>query len=179
MKYSLINDNNIIVGIYDSVDKIKSLKTYNETMSIIPAEEHHKKGLDINSYVVITNKEKIEKGIIKLEKNQVFFEKEDYIATLLPTEKYENGQIVEKTMQEKLTEELITQEEYDNYILENRTKEYQENLDGQRAELLESVLNNLNEQGLLTEEQKLALEAKNNKRKEIKETHPKSAMVLN
>ena len=71
MKYSLINDNNIIVGIYDSIDKIKSLKTYNETMSIIPAEEHHKKGLDINSYVVITNKEKIEKGIIKLEKNQV------------------------------------------------------------------------------------------------------------
>lgn len=178
MKYSLIDNKDVIVSIDENIEKLKKLKIYNDSMSIIPSEPHHKKGLNLNTYTVMTNKEKIEKGIIKLEDNQVFFENEDYIATLLPSQKYENGKILEKTMQEKLQEGLIEQEEYDNYIIENREREYSQNLDGKRAELLESVLNNLNEKGLLTEEERIELENLNLKRKEIKEAHPKAMSVL-
>lgn len=81
-------------------------------------------------------------------------------------------------MQEKLQEGLIEQAEYDNYIIESRQNEYSQNLDGKRAELLESVLNNLNEKGLLTEEERIELENLNLKRKEIKEAHPKAMSVL-
>ena len=177
MKYSLIDGKNVIVSIDENIEKLEKLK--DDTMSIIPSEPHHKKGLNLNTYTVMTNKEKIKKGIIKLEDNQVFFESEDYIATLLPSQKYENGKILEKTMQEKLQEGLIEQAEYDNYIIESRQNEYSQNLDGKGAELLESVLNNLNEKGLLTEEERIELENLNLKRKEIKEAHPKAMSVLN
>ena len=55
----------------------------------------------------------------------------------------------------------------------------QTNLDGARAELLDSVLSNLSNQGLLTEEQKTQLDMLNNKRIEIKESNPKSDILLN
>ena len=82
-------------------------------------------------------------------------------------------------MEEKLRENLITQEEYDNYIIQIRQMQYQTNLDGARAELLDSVLSNLSNQGLLTEEQKTQLDMLNNKRIEIKESNPKSDILLN
>lgn len=70
MKYSLIDGKNVIVSIDENIEKLEKLK--DDTMSIIPSEPHHKKGLNLNTYTVMTNKEKIEKGIIKLEDNQVF-----------------------------------------------------------------------------------------------------------
>lgn len=81
--------------------------------------------------------------------------------------------ITSKTYEELFRENLITVEEYNNYIISIRQGQYQTNLDGVRAELLESVLNNLANQNLLTEEQKQQLESLNNKRQEIKEKYPK------
>ena len=83
--------------------------------------------------------------------------------------------ITEKSMEEKLRENLITQEEYDNYIIQIRQMQYQTNLDGARAELLDSVLSNLSNQGLLTEEQKSQLESLKVKRQEIKTQYPKQS----
>ena len=106
------------------------------------------------------------------------------IEKLEPTQKIEISEdgtkyIIEKSMEEKLRENLITQEEYDNYIIQIRQMQYQTNLDGARAELLDSVLSNLSNQGLLTEEQKTQLDMLNNKRIEIKESNPKSDILLN
>ncbi len=87
--------------------------------------------------------------------------------------------IVEKTMIEKLEEEIITQEEYNNHIINIRQAEYSSKLDGKRAELLESVLHNLSSQGLLTEIEQSLLEELNRTRLEIKESNPKAEKILN
>ena len=59
MKYSLIDNKDVIVSIDENIEKLEKLK--DDTMSIIPSEPHHKKGLNLNTYTVMTNKEKIEK----------------------------------------------------------------------------------------------------------------------
>lgn len=79
----------------------------------------------------------------------------------------------EKTPEMKLKDGLITTEEYNNYIISQRQGQYQINLDGERAELVDSVLNSLASQGLLTEEQKTQLESLQIKRQEIKEKYSK------
>ncbi len=104
----------------------------------------------------------IELGIEKLDERQKIVITED-------GKKY----ITQKTYEELFRENLITSEEYNNYIIQIRQGQYQTNLDGVRAELLESVLNNLASQNLLTEEQKQELESLNIKRQEIKEKYPK------
>ena len=78
-----------------------------------------------------------------------------------------------KSYDELLSEGIITKEEYNNYIISQRQGQYQINLDGERAELVDSVLNSLASQGLLTEEQKSQLESLQIKRQEIKEEYPK------
>ncbi|MEI0579462.1 phage tail protein [Brachyspira pilosicoli] len=108
----------------------------------------------------------IELGIEKLDKNKKIVE--------------ENGKkyITEKTMEEKLKEGLITQEEYNNYIIQLRQSQYYQNLDGKRAELLDDVLHKLASQGLLTDEQKSNLNEIEDIRKEIKESNPKAEVLL-
>ena len=73
----------------------------------------------------------IEKGLEVLDKNKKIVEGNG--------KKY----ITEKSMEEKLKEGLITNEEYNKYIISQRQSQYTQNLDGARAELLDSVLNNL------------------------------------
>ncbi len=109
----------------------------------------------------------IERGLEKLDKNKKIVE--------------ENGKkyITEKSMEEKLKEGLITKEEYNAYIVSQRQSQYNQNLDGKRAELLEDVLHKLASQGLLTDEQKANLNELDNKRKEIKESNPKAEILLN
>ena len=170
--------------IFDNIQNmgVKDIRAINDDGSVMSLEEQIK-----NKIVVLGKDEEIRNGqIYKLDKNI----EEDLIKLIeLGIEKLdknkkiaeENGKkyITEKSMEEKLKEGLITQEEYNNYIIQLRQSQYYQNLDGKRAELLESVLNNLNEKGLLTEEERIELENLNLKRKEIKEAHPKAMSVLN
>ncbi|WP_347292456.1 phage tail protein [uncultured Brachyspira sp.] len=105
----------------------------------------------------------IERGLEKLDKNKKIVE--------------ENGKkhIIEKSIEEKYKEGLITKEEYNAYIVNQRQNQYSQNLDGARAELLDSVLNNLASQGLLNETQMEALNSLQTTRANIKEQYPKQS----
>ena len=105
----------------------------------------------------------IERGLEKLDKNKKIVE--------------ENGKkhIIEKSIEEKYKEGLITKEEYNKYIISQRQSQYTQNLDGARSELLDSVLNNLASQGLLNETQMEALESIQTTRANIKEQYPKQS----
>ena len=105
----------------------------------------------------------IERGLEKLDKNKKIVE--------------ENGKkhIIEKSIDEKYKEGLITKEEYNKYIISQRQSQYTQNLDGARAELLDSVLNTLASQGLLNETQMEALESIQTTRANIKEQYPKQS----
>ena len=102
----------------------------------------------------------IERGLEKLDKNKKIVE--------------ENGKkhIIEKSIEEKYKEGLITKEEYNKYIISQRQSQYTQNLDGARAELLDSVLNNLASQGLLNETQMEALKNIQTTRANIQRTIP-------
>ena len=105
----------------------------------------------------------IERGVEELEKNKKIVEKNG--------KKY----LTEKTIEEKYNEGLITKEEYNKYIISQRQSQYSQNLDGARAELLDSVLNNLASQGLLNETQMEALNSLQTTRANIKEQYPKQS----
>ena len=111
-----------------------------------------------DDYIVL-----IERGLEKLDKNKKIVE--------------ENGKkyIIEKTIEEKYNEGLITKEEYNNYIVSLRQGQYTQNLDGARAELLDDVLNSWAEQGLLNETQIEALKSLQTTRANIKEQYPKQS----
>lgn len=171
--------------VFERIDNMgaKDIRAIREDGSVMTLEEQIR-----NKILVLEKDEEIRNGqIYKLDKNI----QEDLIKLielgiekLEPTQKIEISEdgtkyIIEKSMEEKLRENLITQEEYDNYIIQIRQMQYQTNLDGARAELLDSVLSNLSNQGLLTEEQKTQLDMLNNKRIEIKESNPKSDILLN
>ena len=83
--------------------------------------------------------------------------------------------ITEKSIEEKYNEGLITKEEYNAYIVNQRQNQYSQNLDGARAELLDSVLNTLANQGLLNETQIEALKSLQTTRANIKEQYPKQS----
>lgn len=171
--------------VFDNVQNmgVKDIRAIKNDGSVMSIEEQIE-----NKILVLEKDEEIRNGqIYKLDKNL----QEDLIKLielgieeLEPTQKIEISEdgtkyITKKSMEEKLRENLITQEEYDNYIIQIRQMQYQTNLDGARAELLDSVLSNLSNQGLLTEEQKTQLDMLNNKRIEIKESNPKSDILLN
>ncbi|PPS21230.1 phage tail protein [Brachyspira murdochii] len=178
-------DDNDEYKVFDNVQNmgVKDIRAIKNDGSVMSIEEQIE-----NKILILEKDEEIRNGqIYKLDKNI----QEDLIKLielgiekLEPTQKIEISEdgtkyIIEKSMEEKLRENLITQEEYDNYIIQIRQMQYQTNLDGARAELLDSVLSNLSNQGLLTEEQKTQLDMLNNKRIEIKESNPKSDILLN
>ena len=156
------------------VKDIRAIKNDGSVMSI--EEQIEKKILVLEKDEEIRNKQ-----IYKLDKNI----QEDLIKLIeLGIEKLESTQKIEisedgtkyitsKTYEELFKENLITAEEYNNYIIQIRQGQYISNLDGTRAELLESILSNLASQNLLTEEQKSQLESLTNKRQEIKTQYPK------
>lgn len=169
--------------VFDNIQNmsVKDIRAIKEDGSVMSLEEQIK-----NNIVVLEKDEEIRNGqIYKLNKNI----EEDLIKLIeLGIEKLEdnkkiveeNGKkyITEKSMEEKLKEGLITQEEYNNYIIQLRQSQYYQNLDGKRAELLDDVLHKLASQGLLTDEQKSNLNELENKRKEIKESNPKAEVLL-
>lgn len=156
---------------------VKDIRAIKDDGSVMSIEEQIK-----NKILVLEKDEEIKNGVVyKLDKSI----QEDFIKLVeLGLEKLDDRQkivtnedgskyITQKTYEELFKENLITAEEYNNYIIQIRQGQYQSNLDGERAELLESVLSNLASQNLLTEEQKLQLESLQTKRQEIKTQYPK------
>ena len=169
---------------------VKDIRAIKDDGSVMSIEEQIE-----NKILVLEKDEEIRNGqIYKLDKSI----QEDFIKLVeLGLEKLDDRQkivtnedgskyITQKTYEELFKENLITAEEYNNYIIQIRQGQYQSNLDGERAELLESVLSNLARaellesvlsnlasQNLLTEEQKLQLESLQTKRQEIKTQYPK------
>lgn len=154
------------------------IRAYNKDGSVKSLEQQVKEKI-----IVLKDNEIIDNGIIReLNKNY----EEDYIVMIerklekLDKNKKiveENGKkyITEKTTEEKYNDVLITKEEYNAYIVSQRQNQYSQNLDGARAELLDSVLNTLANQGLLNETQIEALKSIQTTRANIKEQYPKQS----
>lgn len=105
----------------------------------------------------------IEKGLEKLDDDKK-----------IETDKNGTKYITVKTYEELFKDNLITAEEYNQYIINQRQSLYSSELDGKRAELLDDVLQTLDNKGLLTEEQKLKLESLKTQRKDIKYKYKKN-----
>ena len=152
------------------------IRAYNEDGSVKSLEEQVKEKI-----IILKDNEIIDNGIIReLNKNY----EADYIVMvergieeLDKTKKIveENGKkyIIEKTIEEKYNDVLITKEEYNNYIVNQRQNRYSQNLDGKRAELLDDVLNSLAEQGVLSESQISILNSLQDTRANIKASYKK------
>ena len=152
------------------------IRAYNKDGSVKSLEQQVEEKI-----IVLKDNEIIDKGIIReLNKNY----EDDYIVMiekgleeLDKTKKIveENGKkyIIEKTIEEKYKENLITKEEYNSCIINQRQSEYSQNLDGVRAELLDSVLNSLASQGLLNENQIEVLKTIEDNRAKIKTQYKK------
>lgn len=155
------------------------IRAYNDDGSVKSLEQQVKEKI-----ITLKDNEIIDNGIIReLNKNY----EDDYIVMierglekLEDTEKIvtnEDGKkyIREKSIEEKYKEGLITKEDYNAYIVSQRQGQYVTNIDGQRAELLEDVLQSLAEQGLLNTSQIKALESIQTTRANIKEQYPKQS----
>lgn len=154
------------------------IRAYNKDGSVKSLEQQLKEKI-----IVLKDNEIIDNGIIReLNKNY----EDDYIVMIerglenLDDNKKiieENGRkyIIEKSIEEKYNEGLITKEEYNAYIVSQRQSEYSQNLDGARVELLDDVLNNLASQGLLNETQIGVLKLIEKRRANIKEQYPKQS----
>ncbi|WP_297248550.1 phage tail protein [uncultured Brachyspira sp.] len=174
-------DDNDEYKAFDNVQNmgVKDIRAIKNDGSVMSIEEQIE-----NKILVLEKDEEIRNGqIYKLDKNI----QEDLIKLIeLGIEELESTQKIEisedgtkyitsKTYEELFKENLITAEEYNNYIINIRQGQYQSNLDGERAELLESVLSSLASQNFLTEEQKSQLESLKVKRQEIKTQYPKQS----
>lgn len=174
MKFSLIDNNNVIIEIIeaDYYERAKKHKSYNEKYILIPSEKEHVKGLDLNKYIPMTTREKIVKGLIKLNPNQVFDDKNDCIITLMPNQQYKNGAVITLTPLEQYQKGIITEEEYLSQVGNSREQAYKENTDVKVIELIRSYLNNNKDK--LTKEEQVILKEINNKVEVIKKENPKT-----
>lgn len=174
MEYVLIDENNIIVEMIkiDDEEKIKEKSIYKPNYRIEEKKDYMFKGLNLNRVVdnkVLSNKEAIERDLIKLKDNEVLIN--DTIIKLEKTQKVVNNEIVEKTDEEKLNEGLITQEEYNNIQNAKREKEYESKTDKQVIELMRNFLNKNKES--LSDEDKAILDNINTEIETIKQEYPK------
>lgn len=152
------------------------IRAYNDDGSVKTLEEQLKEKI-----IALKDNEIIDNGIIReLNKNY----EDDYIIMIERglenldknkkiSEKNGKKYIIEKTIEEKYKENLITKEEYNSCIINKRQSEYSQNLDGVRAELLDSVLNNCASKGLLNENQIEVLKTIEDNRAKIKTQYKK------
>ena len=152
------------------------IRAYNDDGSVKTLEEQLKEKI-----IALKDNEIIDNGIIReLNKNY----EDDYIVMIERgldnldkskkiLEKNSKKYIIEKTIEEKYKENLITKEEYNSCIINKRQSEYSQNLDGVRAELLDSVLNNCASKGLLNENQIEVLKTIEDNRAKIKTQYKK------
>ncbi|AFR69511.1 Hvp 28 VSH-1 tail protein-like protein [Brachyspira pilosicoli B2904] len=170
---------NEVIKAHNSKDLSQTdIRAYNKDGSVKSLEEQVQEKI-----ITLKDNEIIDNGIIReLNKNY----EDDYIVMIerglekLDDNKKiveDNGKkyVREKSIEEKYNEGLITKEEYNAYIVNQRQNQYSQNLDGARAELLDSVLNTLANQGLLNETQMEALKNIQTTRANIKEQYPKQS----
>ena len=175
-EYVLIDENNVIAEMIkiDDKEKIKKLSIYKESYRIEEKKDYYYKGLNLNRVVdnkILSNKEAIEKGLIVLKENEVLIN--DVIQTIEKTQKIVNNEIVEKTAEEKLSDGLITKEEYNKIMNAEREKEYNDKTDKQVIELMRNFLNKNKDS--LSDEDKLILDAINTAIDTIKQEYPKQS----
>ena len=175
-EYVLIDENNIIAEMIkiDDKEKIKKLSIYKEEYRIEEKKDYCYRGLNLNRVVdnkILSNKEAIEKGLIVLKENEVLIN--DVIQTIEKTQKIVNNEIVEKTAEEKLSDGLITKEEYNKIMNAEREKEYNDKTDKQVIELMRNFLNKNKDS--LSDEDKLILDAINTEIDTIKQEYPKQS----
>ncbi|MEI0685630.1 phage tail protein [Brachyspira pilosicoli] len=168
---------NEVIKAHNSSDLSQTdIRAYNDDGSVKTLEEQLKEKI-----IALKDNEIIDNGIIReLNKNY----EDDYIVMIERglenldkskkiSEKNGKKYIIEKTIEEKYQENLITKEEYNSCIINQRQSEYSQNLDGVRAELLDSVLNSLASQGLLNENQIEVLKTIEDNRAKIKTQYKK------
>ena len=175
-EYVLIDENNVIAEMIkiDDKEKIKKLSIYKESYRIEEKKDYYYKGLNLNRVVndaVLSNKEAIDRGLIKLKENEVLIN--DNIVTLEKTQKIINNEIAEKTAEEKLSDGLITKEEYNTIMNAEREKEYNDKTDKQVIELMRNFLNKNKDS--LSDEDKAILDAINTEIDTIKQEYPKQS----
>ncbi|WP_157150988.1 phage tail protein [Brachyspira sp. SAP_772] len=153
------------------------IRAYNKDGSVKSLEQQVQEKI-----ITLKDNEMIDDGIIReLNKNNnddLIVMIERGLEVLDKTKKIvtnENGKkyITEKTTKEKYEQGLITVEQYNEYIIQQRQSQYIQNLDGVRAELLDDVLNSLAEQGLLSENQISTLNTLQDTRANIKAQYKK------
>ena len=177
MEYVLIDENNVIAEMFlgFTIDEIKELEEYKSNYTIEEKKDYMFKGLNLNRVVndvVISNKEAIDRGLIKLKENEVLLAN-DIIAELDSEHKVENCFIVEKSSDEKLSDGLISQEEYNKIQNEKREKEYESKTDKQVIELIRNFLNKNKDS--LSDEDKSILDRINSEIDTIKQEYPKQS----
>lgn len=168
---------NEVIKAHNSSDLSQTdIRAYNDDGSVKTLEEQLKEKI-----IALKDNEIIDNGIIReLNKNY----EDDYIIMIERglenldkskkiSEKNGKKYIIEKTIEEKYKENLITKEEYNSCIINQRQSEYSQNLDGVRAELLDSVLNNCASKGLLNENQIEVLKTIEDNRAKIKTQYKK------
>lgn len=168
---------NEVIKAHNSSDLSQTdIRAYNDDGSVKTLEEQLKEKI-----IALKDNEIIDNGIIReLNKNY----EDDYIIMIERglenldkskkiSEKNGKKYIIEKTIEEKYKENLITKEEYNSCIINQRQSEYSQNLDVVRAELLDSVLNSLASQGLLNENQIEVLKTIEDNRAKIKTQYKK------
>lgn len=144
-EYVLIDENNVIAEMIkiDDKEKIKKLSIYKESYRIEEKKDYYYKGLNLNRVVndaVLSNKEAIDRGLIKLKENEVLIN--DNVVTLEKTQKIINNEIVEKTAEEKLSDGLITKEEYNNIQNEKRQILYKNETDNMMLDFMSTYFEN-------------------------------------
>ena len=174
MKYILIDENNIIAEMYETndIEKIKKQKIYKPNYRIEQQKNYHFKGLNLNRVVndvVLSNKEAIERGLIKLKENEVLIN--DNVVTLEKSQKVVGDEIVEKTAEEKLNDGLITKEEYNNIQNEKRQILYKNETDNMMLDFMSTYFENHKKE--MSESELEIWKTIETKKQAIKEEYPK------
>ena len=173
-EYVLIDENNVIAEMIkiDDKEKIKKLSIYKESYRIEEKKDYYYKGLNLNRIVndaVLSNKEAIEKGLIVLKENEVLIN--DNIVTLEKTQKVVGDEIVEKTAEEKLSDGLITKEEYNNIQNEKRQILYKNETDNMMLDFMSTYFENHKKE--MSESELEIWKTIETKKQAIKEEYPK------
>ncbi|MEI0605211.1 phage tail protein [Brachyspira alvinipulli] len=173
-EYVLIDENNVIVEMIkiDDKEKIKKLSIYKESYRIEEKKYYYYKGLNLNRVVndaVLSNREAIEKGLITLKENEVLIN--DVIQTIEKTQKIVNNEIVEKTAEEKLSDGLITKEEYNNIQNEKRQILYKNETDNMMLDFMSTYFENHKKE--MSESELEIWKTIETKKQAIKEEYPK------
>ena len=173
-EYVLIDENNVIAEMIkiDDKEKIKKLSIYKESYRIEEKKDYYYKGLNLNRVVndaVLSNKEAIERGLIKLKENEVLIN--DVIQTIEKTQKIINNEIAEKTAEEKLNDGLITKEEYNSIQNEKRQASYKNETDNLLLDFMSTYFEN--HRNDMSESELEIWKSIETKKQAIKEEYPK------